>query len=961
MSQGHSPSDQSGAGGFSIDTEAPSISKKVRRKKTPFWRSPLMIIFLLLAGAGGGLFYVWQQQQAVMALTLASIEDKTVEELSELSFKIPFSADSADPQDVKISLVRAPEGAKIDHETGTFLWTPEEKQGPGEYELGIEVRPRVNPENVSRQQFKIVVTEHHTPPEIEFIDTQEVKAESLIRIPINVKDPDLPAQNYRYELVGDVPEGASIESDIGVVSWKPDPEMVNRTFPFEVQVTETDGAGFSANRKFQLRVKSYDPIEKLSDLLADRGVDLENLGREATGKFSGKGHVMRAGRDRLDVFVYDSKSAADEDAKLIEADLSKMFGESDPFTVPTKIYRDDRLFVVAAGVDERVHFKLAFVMGTAIASTNDFESTTIAANGSSSTLLDDATKNMQQAEEDRKDPLGDQQLEEHYDAKTLFNKKHYKDIRAIYANRFEIHYQDSIQSAFGVDLEKVNAWFEEHQELKEELYTAINPAYDNPVEALRVFYELWKADPERVEKYGALAIATSVVWDLPQRGIYDYGRHQRRTHSVMPDELLDSPIDNFNYLVENENVMQGRAQLVPWEFMVHLVNHKTPTQERTWALQNYLPKRQMFGSCYSEVPYDTVMLETSSRECRLDGEPYSLPNIKTLGGVCAMQADYAARVGKSLGVPAEYVRGESAFGDYHAWVMWVELKQLTKTGINFSLESHGRYRGDKYYVGQLQDPQTGTWITDRELELRLHTVGLDPLAKRQAEYAMKAYPFLKEKRKFSLDEQLDYLDKVIELSPGNEEAWTQLSELAGTGNLDRKHARLMRKSLDRLFLTFTNFPDFTWKIFDNLIQYEEDLKDQISLYERLITLYVSAGRPDLASEARLMMTGYLIDAERNLDAVEGLAETIMAFPEEGRYVPKMLDRLELLVNTNPSFARHLLNFYKAFLPKVPPKRGDSPSKYCIKMYERGIMRFEQAGDDAEANRYKALLSQLKGT
>lgn len=956
MSQDPSPAPD----GFAIDTGTPSIAKKIRRKKTPFWRSPLMIIFLLLAGSGGGLFYVWQNQQAVMGLTLSSIEDRTIEELSELSFIIPFSDETADPKEVKISLVHAPEGASIDPETGTFRWTPQEIDGPGEFELGIEARPLLNPGNVSRQQFKIVVTEHETPPEIEFIDTQEIKTDSVTRIPVNVIDPDLPAQEYHFELLGDVPEGARIESDYGVVSWKPDAELVNRTFQFEVQATETHGTELSASRKFQVRVKAYDPIEKLSELLADRDVKLEYLGREATGKFSGKGQVMRAGQDRLDVYVYDSKSAADADAGLIEADLSKLFGESDPFTVPTKIYRDDRLFVVAAGVEEYLHFKLAFVLGTAIASTNDFEPSAVASNDSPSSLIDDSSKNMQQAVEDRKDPLGDQQLEEHYDDESLFKKKHYEEIRAIYANRFEIHYQDSIQAAFGVDLEKMKTWFEEHQELKEELYTAINPAYDNPVEALRVFYDLWKADPQRVEEYGALAIATSVVWDLPQRGIYDYSRHQRRTHSVMPDELLESPVENFNYLVENENVMQGRAQLVPWEFMVHLVNHKTPGQERAWALQNYLPKRQMFGSCYSEVPYDTIMLETSSRECRLDGEEYSLSNIKTLGGVCAMQADYAARVGKSLGVPAEYVRGESAFGDHHAWVMWVELKQLTKTGINFSLESHGRYRGDKYYVGQLQDPQTGTWITDRDLELRLHTVGLDPIAKRQADHAMKAYPFLKEKRKFSLDEQLDYLEQVIDLSPGNEEAWMKLSELAGGGNLDTKHARMMRKTLDKLFATFTNFPDFTWKVFDNLIQYEDDLKDQISLYDRLIALYVSAGRPDLASEARLMMTGYLIDGERELDAVEGLAATIMAFPEEGRYVPKMLDRLEVLVNTNPDYARHLLNFYKAFLPKVPPRRGDSPSKYCIKMYERGIKRFEQAGDDTEANRYKALLAQLQG-
>ena len=85
-----------------------------------------------------------------------------------------------------------------------------------------------------------------------------------------------------------------------------------------------------------------------------------------------------------------------------------------------------------------------------------------------------------------------------------------------------------------------------------------------------------------------------------------------------------------------------------------------------------------------------------------------------------MQADYAARVGKSIGVPAEYVRGESNSGGLHAWVMWVELRTVTKTSIVFSLQSHGRYRTDHYYVGTLQDPQTGRRITDRELEIIMH-------------------------------------------------------------------------------------------------------------------------------------------------------------------------------------------------------------------------------------------------
>ena len=53
----------------------------------------------------------------------------------------------------------------------------------------------------------------------------------------------------------------------------------------------------------------------------------------------------------------------------------------------------------------------------------------------------------------------------------------------------------------------------------------------------------------------------------------------------------------------------------------------------------------------------------------------------------------------------------------HAWVEWVVLKSVGPQKIVFSLESHGRYRGDKYYVGQLNHPQTAAASTDRQMEL----------------------------------------------------------------------------------------------------------------------------------------------------------------------------------------------------------------------------------------------------
>jgi hypothetical protein len=428
----------------------------------------------------------------------------------------------------------------------------------------------------------------------------------------------------------------------------------------------------------------------------------------------------------------------------------------------------------------------------------------------------------------------------------------------------------------------------------------------------------------------------------------------------MPKGLL-SAVENFEYFVDAAGIMQGRAQFLPWEFQVYLINHKTPRQEREWAAVNYVPKRTMFGKCYADVPYDNEMLRTESRICKLDGKDYSLPNIRQFGGVCAMQADFAARVGKSIGVPAEYVRGEAAGGELHAWVMWVEVKQVSRTGISFTLESHGRYRGDKYYVGTLRDPQTGREITDRELELRLQAVGLSPVAFHHAKLVMQAYPHLRDRLNWKPAQEIAFLNELIELCPGQEAAWQQVALLAREGRIGSDSNRQMTAMFDKLFRTFANFPDFTWKVFDDLVQYQKNAKQRNKYYERLVQMYEAGGRPDLACEARLRLSDYLLVEGQSKEVIDGLAFTIKKFPDEGRYVPRLLDKLEQVCAGIKGADQQLLRFYLEFIPLIPPKRGSDPSPYCMRMLERAIEKFTTAGQVQQAQAFAAQLAALKAS
>jgi len=530
-----------------------------------------------------------------------------------------------------------------------------------------------------------------------------------------------------------------------------------------------------------------------------------------------------------------------------------------------------------------------------------------------------------------------------YESKKLTSPDSYESLRDLNARLFESEHQNEIETAFGDQAEKINAWFAEHPIIKSELFNAIDPAIDDVVKALEIFKTLFETYPDEIVAYSELAIATAVVWDN-EKGVYNHARHQRRAKASMPDGRIDG-IEGFKFLVDAEPFMEGRIKYVPWEFLKHVVNQFTPPSERVWAAENYLQNRVGFGKCYKDVPYDYEMLKTKSESAELNGHVYNLANLKQYGGVCAHQADYAARIGKSIGVPAEYVGGPNPSGGSHAWVMWVELKSVTKQSIKFSLESYGRYNNGLYYVGKLREPQSGKRITDRELELRLHTVGLDPQAKRQSDLIMRSFSQLVADANLDVKGQEKLISAVIKLCPGNEAAWKALADLSTEFVALRKSNRgKMLKKITGMFRTFENFPDFTWKIFDSFIEFESDPKKRNQLYGQLLAHYISFERPDLACEARLRLTDHLVNDDNKAEAVEGLAATIVSLPGEGRYVPKMLDRIDEICATDQSLDSQRIEFYAKFLSMLPPRKGGgSPTKYCLASFDRAIRLFEESG------------------
>src|SRR5262245_8464459 len=276
----------------------------------------------------------------------------------------------------------------------------------------------------------------------------------------------------------------------------------------------------------------------------------------------------------------------------------------------------------------------------------------------------------------------------------LYDKARYKTVRAEFARLFEAKHAADIAGAYGEDRAELTAWLDKHADLKENFYTAIDDRFDKVPAALALFRELWKKFPKELEKHADLAIATAVTWDDP-KAVYDYRGHQMRTKSKLPDSLVDG-VGNFQYIVENEKATEGRGRYLPWEFLIFVVDHQTPVEERRWAQQYYL-QRKGAKSWHQDVPYDNDMLKgergTSGAKPRLADKDYTLANLKKYGGVCAQQADFACRVGKSVAIPAVYCSGESAYRGRHAWWMYVQLQSAKTDPLQFTLNSDGRFQG----------------------------------------------------------------------------------------------------------------------------------------------------------------------------------------------------------------------------------------------------------------------------
>ncbi len=206
--------------------------------------------------------------------------DQVINELAPWSV-VATAVDSDIPANpLTFSLVDPPAGMTIDPESGVILWTPSEAQGPGVYDITVQVTDfnadAVNENQLSdTEAFQVTVREVNHPPVLTVPADQLIVPLEPWTISVTATDPDIPANPLAFSLVS-APGGMSVDPVSGQISWTPGEEHAGAVHPVTVRVTDSspdavNETSLSDTRSFNVEVREVNVAPVIAEI-ADQSV-----------------------------------------------------------------------------------------------------------------------------------------------------------------------------------------------------------------------------------------------------------------------------------------------------------------------------------------------------------------------------------------------------------------------------------------------------------------------------------------------------------------------------------------------------------------------------------------------------------------------------------------------------------------------------------------------------------------
>lgn len=190
---------------------------------------------------------------------LDPIGDKSVTEGDLLTFTV--TATDADGDPLTFSLMDViPTGAAIDPNTGVFTWTPTSDQGPGAYDVTIQVSDNATEPCMDSETIHVTVLDgpgENQCPVVSPIADQTVNELSLLTFTATATDPD--GDPVQFQFSGTAPDGAAIDPNTGVFTWTPTEEQGPGEYTIGVGAQDgTVQCGDPAFEFFQITVNEVD-------------------------------------------------------------------------------------------------------------------------------------------------------------------------------------------------------------------------------------------------------------------------------------------------------------------------------------------------------------------------------------------------------------------------------------------------------------------------------------------------------------------------------------------------------------------------------------------------------------------------------------------------------------------------------------------------------------------------------
>ena len=144
-----------------------------------------------------------------------------------------------DPGDTHTwTLEKAPKGATIDPKTGKITWTPKDSDAEKTFDFTVKVCDKAKV--CATQSWQVKVENVNDPPTMKGTPPTTATEDKLYTYKPSATDPD-PGDVLTWS-IKKAPAGATIDKNTGEVKWTPGDADAGKTYDFEIEVCDAQGA-----------------------------------------------------------------------------------------------------------------------------------------------------------------------------------------------------------------------------------------------------------------------------------------------------------------------------------------------------------------------------------------------------------------------------------------------------------------------------------------------------------------------------------------------------------------------------------------------------------------------------------------------------------------------------------------------------------------------------------------------